>query len=164
MTRKYLDCRDSPSVSGCTLAMSGEEEELLRVAAMHAVDVHEHTDNEELRSAVRAGMRDEPIANTERGSFIQLIEFRTDRIDEVEALSKEWAEAIGVERTARWGVLTGDRDHTKTYVEIVEFPSYDAAMANSDNPVTARFAEKMQKLCDGEARFVNLDVLDTRPF
>lgn len=164
MTRKYVDCRDTPSVSGCTLAMSGDADELVRAAAVHAADVHEHADTPELREEIRNGLRDAPVADTAPGAFVQLIELRTDRIDEVEALAAEWAEAIGAERTARWAVMTADRDRPGTFVEIVEFPSYDAAVANSTNPATTRFAEKLQKLCDGDARFVNLEVRTTMAF
>jgi hypothetical protein len=44
-------------------------------------------------------------------------------------------------------------------VQIVEFPSYDDAMRNSQLPETSAFAEKMMTLCDGEAVFRNLDVV-----
>ena len=63
MTRKATDCRDAPSVSGCSLYMSGEEDELLRAAVAHAVSVHEHTDTPELREEVRASMKD-PLPGT----------------------------------------------------------------------------------------------------
>ncbi|WP_167171064.1 DUF1059 domain-containing protein [Saccharomonospora amisosensis] len=161
MTRKYVDCRETPSVAGCTLAMSGEADELMRAAVLHAVDVHGHTDDAQLRESLRAGLRDEPVADTEPGAFIQLIEFSTERIDEVETLTAEWAEAIGADRTARWALLAADRDRPNTYLEIVEFPGYAEAMTNSAHPATARFAERLGKLCDGEARFVNLDVRAT---
>ncbi|MFD3533928.1 DUF1059 domain-containing protein [Streptomyces sp. NPDC058664] len=63
MARKATDCRDTPSVSGCSLYMSGEEDELLRAAVAHAVSVHEHTDTLELREEVRASMKD-PMPGT----------------------------------------------------------------------------------------------------
>lgn len=59
MARKYVDCRESPSVSGCTLTIAGEENELIRAAVTHAVDVHGHRDTPELREAIRASMHDE---------------------------------------------------------------------------------------------------------
>ncbi|MFE2556489.1 DUF1059 domain-containing protein [Streptomyces sp. NPDC059352] len=58
MARKATDCRDAPSVSGCSLYISGEEEEVLRAAAEHMVSVHEHTDTPELREEVRASLKD----------------------------------------------------------------------------------------------------------
>ncbi|WP_024874459.1 DUF1059 domain-containing protein [Saccharomonospora piscinae] len=164
MTRKYVDCRETPSVSGCTLTMSGEEDELVRAAVRHMSDVHGHPESDELREAVRRDLHDEPVADTKSGAFVQLIEFHTDRIEEIERLAQEWAEAIGAERTARWAVVGADRDRPGTYVEIVEFPSREAAMANSAHPVTARFAENVGKLSTEEPRFVNLEVRHTTDF
>jgi predicted small metal-binding protein len=59
MARKVADCRDMPSESGCTLVISGEEEEVVRAAAMHAADVHGHDDTPELREQVRGMLKDE---------------------------------------------------------------------------------------------------------
>ncbi|WP_019818840.1 DUF1059 domain-containing protein [Saccharomonospora saliphila] len=164
MTRKYVDCRSTPSVAGCTLTMSGEEEELVRAAATHMVDVHGHTDDDTLREGIRHDLADEPVADTEPGAFVQLIEFRTSRIDEVERLTDEWADAIGADRTARWGVLAADRDRAEQYVEIVEFPNAEQARVNSENPETGRFADRLRALCEGEPRFVNLEVRGTTSF
>jgi predicted small metal-binding protein len=164
MTRKYVDCRDQPSVSGCTLAISGEEDELVRAAALHMADVHEHPDTAELRDAIRDDLRDAPAMDTMPGSFVQLIEFHTDRIDEVEAVMREWADVIGSARTARWEVLGADHDQSHRYIQIVQFPDYAAAMANSRHAVTARFAERLHKLCDGDAQFINLDVRNSSAF
>lgn len=164
MPRKHVDCRRTPNVAGCTLTMSGEEEELVRAAVAHTVDVHGHTDDRAMRDAVRADLRDEPVADTEPGAFLQLIEFDTDRIDEVERLTDEWAAEIGADRRARWGVLAADRDREGTYVEVVEFPDADQARTNSDNPATTRFADRLRALCDGEPRFVNLEVRSTTAF
>ncbi|MEU7071858.1 DUF1059 domain-containing protein [Streptomyces narbonensis] len=58
MARKATDCRDTPSVSGCSLYISGEEEEVVRAAVEHMVSVHEHTDTLELRAEVRAELKD----------------------------------------------------------------------------------------------------------
>jgi hypothetical protein len=44
------------------------------------------------------------------------------------------------------------------YVQIVEFPSYEDAMANSELPETSFFAQKLHELCDGPLHFRNLDV------
>lgn len=51
MSRKYIDCRDYPSESGCTVAISADSsEELVEAAAQHAVKVHGHEDGPELRA------------------------------------------------------------------------------------------------------------------
>jgi predicted small metal-binding protein len=61
MSRKYIDCRDYPSESGCTVAISADSsDELVEAAAQHAVKVHGHQDGPELRAQlnqiVREGM------------------------------------------------------------------------------------------------------------
>ena len=62
MTRKIADCRRYPSVSNCSLTISGEEDEVVRAAAEHAVSVHEHTDSPELGDQIRASLEDEKAA------------------------------------------------------------------------------------------------------
>ena len=91
--------------------------------------------------------------------FIQIIEFTTSRPDEVKALSEEYRATRGDSPVTR-GTFTADRDRPNTYLNIVEFPSYEAAMANSADPATTAFAEKMMVLCDGPAKFYNLDLMD----
>ena len=57
--RKVADCREFPSDSKCSITIAGEEEEVVRVAAMHAADVHGHKDTPELRSELRKMLKDE---------------------------------------------------------------------------------------------------------
>ncbi len=90
--------------------------------------------------------------------FIQIIEIQTHKPDQIEELVEEWRAATKGARTAQRGTFTQDRDPPDTYIKIVEFPSYDAAMANSSLPATATFATRMADLCDGLATFRNLDV------
>jgi hypothetical protein len=91
--------------------------------------------------------------------FIQIIELTTSRHDEVEALVGEWREKTAGRRTAQRGTMTSDRDRPDRCVQIVEFPSFEAAMANSELPETAVLAEKLAALSDGPVAFRNLDVL-----
>lgn len=161
MTRKIIDCRTVPSDFNCTLAISGEPDEVLTAAAHHAVNAHGHDDSPELRDYLRAALSAEQPNPTRPGAFIQLIQFQTDRIDEVSALVEDWAKAIGADRAARWAVMAADRDRPNTYVEIVEFPDHPSAMANSAHPATQQFGERMAKLCSGRAQFTNLDVHST---
>lgn len=51
------------------------------------------------------------------------------------------------------------RGQENTYVQIVEFPSYEEAMANSEMPETSSFAKRLAELCDGPPTIRNLDVL-----
>ena len=62
MARKVADCRDMPSESGCTLTISGEEDEVVRAAAEHAASVHGHEDTPEFREEIRATLKDEAPA------------------------------------------------------------------------------------------------------
>lgn len=62
MSRKTMDCRDFPSESKCTLTISGEEDEVLRAAVMHAVDVHGHRDTPDFRAELRKALKAEPQA------------------------------------------------------------------------------------------------------
>jgi hypothetical protein len=92
-------------------------------------------------------------------NFIQVIEFDTMREECVERLMDEWrAETEGM-RTASHTTLT--RDHSKPghYIAIVEFPSYEEAMRNSRLPQTDKLSQRMQDLCEGPARFLDLDVI-----
>ncbi|WP_372509368.1 DUF1059 domain-containing protein [Streptomyces humicola] len=61
MTRKVVDCRDYPSESHCSLAISGDEEEVVRAATEHAISVHHHPDSPELRIQIRASLKDEVV-------------------------------------------------------------------------------------------------------
>jgi Protein of unknown function (DUF1059) len=59
MARVMADCRRFPSESNCSLTIIGEEEEVVRTAAEHAVSVHSHEDTEELREQVRGMLEPE---------------------------------------------------------------------------------------------------------
>ena len=91
-------------------------------------------------------------------AFMQVIEMVTSRIAEVEALTDEWKAATEGKRKASRAVLAADRDRSNTYVQMVEFASYEEAMENSNLPETADFAGRLAALCDGPPAFRNLDV------
>jgi predicted small metal-binding protein len=59
MGRKYIDCREIPSETHCTVAISADNEaELLEAAVQHAVAVHRHYNTPELRLLIKRGIRD----------------------------------------------------------------------------------------------------------
>jgi quinol monooxygenase YgiN len=93
--------------------------------------------------------------------FIQLIELQTSRFDEVEALVEQYRMTEAGHSTARRSTVTADRDKPNTYINIVEFDSYDSALANSKRPETGQFAEQLAKLCVAPPVFRNLDVRRT---
>lgn len=90
--------------------------------------------------------------------FVQTIEMKTSRFDEIERVQEEWRAATEGRRSATRSLVTQDRDRPDTFVVVVEFPSYEDAMRNSALPETAEFAEKITKLCDEPPVFRNLDV------
>jgi predicted small metal-binding protein len=54
MERKYIDCREVPSDSKCTVTIAADtEQELMDVAVQHAVTVHGHQDTPEFRQQLK---------------------------------------------------------------------------------------------------------------
>ena len=89
--------------------------------------------------------------------FVQIVEFKSSRPDEIRALmdDREPQRASG---TVRRLTVTADRDRPDYHFSIIEFDSYESAMENSNRPETSEFAAQMAKLCDGPPTFRNLDV------
>ncbi len=59
MARKFIDCREYPSETHCTVAISADtEDELVEAAAQHAVSVHHHADSPELRQLMRSAVQE----------------------------------------------------------------------------------------------------------
>jgi hypothetical protein len=89
--------------------------------------------------------------------FVQIIEIRTPRIEDVESLLEEMRSSGAPMPMAR-ATLTSDRDRPDHYLSILEFDSYEEAMANSKRPETTEMAQRMAALCDAPPKFYNLDV------
>ena len=96
--------------------------------------------------------------------FIQFIEFETDNIDAFLAEVHRWTEESTDWRTATRATLCADRDNPGSYVQVVEFPSYEEAMANSNDPRTKEFADRMATMTGESRKFRNLDVLKVSEF
>lgn len=97
------------------------------------------------------------------GGFIQTISYTTSRIDEIRALGEELRNTRMASADGPKPIqisICADRDTPNRYTTVVEFTSYEDAMANSNLPETGEFAQQMAKLCDGPPTFANLDVLD----
>jgi hypothetical protein len=90
--------------------------------------------------------------------FIQIIESKTSKLDEMMAFNEEWRRRYPDMGPGRV-MVCADRDNEGTIVTVVEFPSYEAAMKNNEDPATTEFAERMQSLSDGPPTFRNLDLL-----
>jgi predicted small metal-binding protein len=59
MTRKYIDCREFPSESKCSVTISADtDKELMEVAVQHAVAVHQHEDTPAFRAQLKEAIRE----------------------------------------------------------------------------------------------------------
>ena len=62
MPRYYVDCRNFPSDTKCTVALSADtKEELLEAAVQHATKVHGHEDTPEFREKLMNEFREGPL-------------------------------------------------------------------------------------------------------
>ena len=91
--------------------------------------------------------------------FVQIVDYVTSKPDEIEILSEKYRANLGGQATVETVTLTQDRDRAGHYLVIAEFPSYEAAMKNSNLPATQDFAAQMAELCDGPPTFYNLDLI-----
>jgi hypothetical protein len=96
-------------------------------------------------------------------SFIQVVEYETDRADEIKALGEARMAQMPAAPPGFRLVMTRDRDRPNRYLTIIEFPSYEVAMENSAQPDTDAFAKEMAALCTSGPRYYNLDVELTVP-
>ena len=92
--------------------------------------------------------------------FVQIIEWSSSRWEDVKALSESRSAEMADEGGPVRLTVTANRDVPTRYMTIVEFESYEVAMANSADPRTDAFAQKMAELCDGPPTFYNLDVVE----
>ncbi|MDQ1467656.1 MAG: hypothetical protein QOH10_2071 [Actinomycetota bacterium] len=93
-------------------------------------------------------------------AFIQVIECRTSKVDEILTLEREWERATEGKRTLQRSIVGRDRNDPNRYVILAFFDSYESAMENSKLPETQAFAEKQGALVDGAMTFTDLDVID----
>ena len=91
--------------------------------------------------------------------YAQIIEFKTNRIDEFNARLDAWMANSEGHRIPHRAVLRRDRDIEDRYLFMIEFSSYEEAMENSSRPETGEFAAFLAEITDGPLKFRNLDVL-----
>jgi len=59
MARKFIDCREYPSETNCTIAISADSaDEVVEAAVQHAVSVHQHADSPELRTMLHSAVKE----------------------------------------------------------------------------------------------------------
>ncbi|MFI2431308.1 ester cyclase [Streptomyces sp. NPDC018693] len=92
-------------------------------------------------------------------TFVQLIDCKTSNVDHLNRLMDDWVEATQGKRTATHSIVGRDRQDSTHVVEIVEFPSYEEAMKNSNLPETNRIFEELVAACDETPKFTDLDVV-----
>ncbi|MEU6662186.1 ester cyclase [Streptomyces sp. NPDC046821] len=92
-------------------------------------------------------------------TFVQVIDCRTSRFDEMNRLMDTWVVQTRGKRTATHNIIGKDRSDDSHFIEIVEFPSYEEAMRNSHLPETDRVFQEMVALCDEMPTFTDLDVV-----
>ncbi|MEV7991116.1 ester cyclase [Streptomyces sp. NPDC086077] len=92
-------------------------------------------------------------------TFVQVIDCKTTRFQELDRLMDAWVEQTKGKRTATHSLIGKDRGDASHFIEIVEFPSYEEAMRNSTLPETDRIFQDMIALCDETPTFTDLDVI-----
>lgn len=92
-------------------------------------------------------------------TFVQLIECKTSRFDEMNRLLDTWVGQTGGRRTATHALVGQDRSDGSHIVEMVEFPSYEEAMRNSNLPETDEIFRGVVALCDEMPTFMDLEVV-----
>jgi predicted small metal-binding protein len=59
MARKFIDCREHPSASKCTIAISADsEDEVIEAGVQHAVAAHGMQDSPDLRKNLRSMIKE----------------------------------------------------------------------------------------------------------
>ena len=97
--------------------------------------------------------------------FAQIIDFETERLEEGQKLIQEYEEqarAQGRTDGPKRRTLLRDRDNPTHYMAVVEFDSYEAAMANSARPETGELSQKLGALAMRPQTFVNCDVVEQK--
>jgi hypothetical protein len=88
--------------------------------------------------------------------FIQVIQGKSSRQDEMRALADSWSSEGAVGAVGWLGGTYGVTDDGD-FVGVVRFNSREEAMANSARPETDAFAQKMMSLMEGSVQFHDCD-------
>ncbi|MER6124690.1 hypothetical protein ABT173_19005 [Streptomyces sp. NPDC001795] len=92
-------------------------------------------------------------------TFVQIIDFETERIDEMRALVQEADQRLaGRTGGPTHRLVLKDRNTPNRYLVVIEFESYEDAMRNSSDPETSRMADQLAALCTRPPSFTDCDV------
>ncbi|MFE0104381.1 hypothetical protein [Streptomyces sp. NPDC059009] len=91
--------------------------------------------------------------------FCQIIDFETDRIDEMRELIGQFDQ----QNAGRAGgpthrIILQDRDNPRRYLVIVEFASHEDAVRNNERPETQQLSERLIAMCTRRPGFTDCDV------
>ncbi|MER7394686.1 ester cyclase [Streptomyces sp. NPDC000151] len=92
-------------------------------------------------------------------TFVQIIDCKTDQFDTMNRLMDTWVEQTKGKRTATHATVGRDRSDADHFIEMIEFPSYEDAVRNSQLPETDRIFQEMVALCQETPTFTDLDVV-----
>jgi hypothetical protein len=92
--------------------------------------------------------------------FIQVIQGKCSRPDELRAMADSWREELGSDAQGWLGSTFGFTDDGD-FLGVVRFESREAAMANSARPEQTAWAEKMMGVLDGPPEFHDCDDVTT---
>ncbi|MFD7561367.1 hypothetical protein [Streptomyces sp. NPDC059533] len=96
--------------------------------------------------------------------FAQIIDFETDRADEMRELIRQYeqtARTEGRKHAPTHRTLLRDRSNPNRILAVVEFDSYEDAMANSNAPETAELARQLAALSTRPPAFTDCDVAES---
>jgi len=93
--------------------------------------------------------------------FIQLVEFETNDIEAVQNAIQKFRDEHPDIMTFTTSRVAEDRDKPGTYISIVEFPSYEEAMKQSNHPALSEFVQSIGLELMANPRFRNLEVKAT---
>jgi hypothetical protein len=88
--------------------------------------------------------------------LVQLIEYWTDRFDEVDSLLTDGITDSQGQRTATRTRIGQDRHDAQHYIEVLEFNSVEDAELNSRLPVTDAIHQRFVPLCSRGPFFTDL--------
>jgi hypothetical protein len=95
-------------------------------------------------------------------AFVQIIEMKTGKFDEIQKLDRQWEQATEGTRTLRRSIIARDRHDPSRHVIVAFFDPYEAAMENSALPETQEFASRQGALLGEPMVFHDLDVIEDR--
>jgi quinol monooxygenase YgiN len=92
----------------------------------------------------------------------QIIEFRTDNIEECLRLDHEYLQNMSAEKRQQLfdrGQTIADKDDPGHFFVVLEYESLEAAEAAGEIPDSKKLMEDVSSLVKGEIKFFNCDVL-----